>query len=144
MAELVDALDSKSSSARSVGSSPTRSTRNPNHQMVFFLIPLRRRGRTNAVGGEGSPFACTTKPWRSSVIFGLDPNTQVIMLFYLYTPGFHGGAVVTPLRRRGRTNAVGGEGSVPTYFVIFGLDPNTQVIMLFCSHPPGFHGQAVE
>ena len=39
MAELVDALDSKSSSARSVGSSPTRATRNkiPRVCGVFYL-----------------------------------------------------------------------------------------------------------
>lgn len=40
MAELVDALDSKSSSARSVGSSPTRATRNKTPRNVgVFLWP---------------------------------------------------------------------------------------------------------
>ncbi len=38
VAELVDALDSKSSSARSVGSSPTRATRNKIPRMGYFLF----------------------------------------------------------------------------------------------------------
>ena len=38
VAELVDALDSKSSSARSVGSSPTRATRNINHHFGGFIF----------------------------------------------------------------------------------------------------------
>ena len=45
MAELVDALDSKSSSARSVGSSPTRATRFETTQSGGFFVVGRRTGR---------------------------------------------------------------------------------------------------
>ena len=43
VAELVDALDSKSSSARSVGSSPTRATRNKAPILGVFLFLYRNR-----------------------------------------------------------------------------------------------------
>ena len=48
VAELVDALDSKSSSARSVGSSPTRATRNkiPRMGYFFYLSDENRRFET--------------------------------------------------------------------------------------------------
>ena len=48
VAELVDALDSKSSSAMSVGSIPTRATRNKNNtQMgVVFISACGSRNRT--------------------------------------------------------------------------------------------------
>lgn len=43
VAELVDALDSKSSSARSVGSSPTRATRNKIPRMGYFYLSDENR-----------------------------------------------------------------------------------------------------
>ena len=58
VAELVDALDSKSSSARSVGSSPTRATKikSPFGDFYFGLVG-RRTDRFGTPVGENKPTA---------------------------------------------------------------------------------------
>ena len=80
MAELVDALDSKSSSARSVGSSPTRATRNINHHFGGFIF--------GPVSDEKSP--ASIGPHKKIFLWVISPPDKIknthICVFFIFGP----------------------------------------------------------
>ena len=83
VAELVDALDSKSSSARSVGSSPTRATRNINHHFGGFYFGPMSDEKPRPVSGPmfsvchpvaWAPRSLFVIPWVIKVLYASTDN----------------------------------------------------------------------